>query len=213
MLSVLLSLEGIEAIDGFVLPKFGLENAERWLEPLMTRPFAFMPSIEGKELFNQQELISLADRLMPFQNRIPAIRFGLEDMLRQLGMLRDCQTPLYGLAAPLYVIGSVISVFKPKGFNVSGGVYKCYSDMQGFRSEVEEDLRQGLLGKTVIHPSQIDVIEAAYRVSEEEKCQAETLVRSSSNVTGFRGIMMERPTQLPWAYTILRRAAIYGVGK
>jgi len=207
----MLAMEGIGNIDGFVLPKFGLDNSDRWLTLLYNKPFAFMPSVEGIDLFSQEKLAELAEGLVPFRERIPTVRFGLEDMLRQLGIVRDCETPLYDLVAPAHVIASVITVFKPLGFNVSGGVYKCYRDTEGLRAELEADLRQGLLGKTIIHPAQIAVVEEAYRVTREEQAQADKIVHASSNVSAVHGIMLEKPTQLPWARTILRRAAVYGV--
>jgi citrate lyase beta subunit len=210
-LQELLQMKGIANVDGFVLPKFGLDNAEAWLSPLQNDAFALMPSIEGPELFSQPQLHLLAERLLPWQQRIPTIRFGLEDLLRQLGIARDCRTPLYGLAAPALAIASVLAAFKPRGFNVSGGVYGCYEDAEGFRSELEEELRQGLLGKTIIHPSQIDIVEEAYRVGTDEQSRADALLRTSSNVTALHGMMLEKPTQLPWAETVHKRAALYGV--
>ncbi|MHC3994663.1 HpcH/HpaI aldolase/citrate lyase family protein [Thiomicrolovo sp. ZZH C-3] len=211
MLAALLRMEGIERIDGFVLPKFGSDNADAWLALLDDNTFAFMPSIEGDDLFSQVKLHTLADRLLPYRARIPTLRFGLEDMLRQLGMVRDCETPLYELIAPSQVIATLITVFKPRGFSLCGGVYKCFKDQEGFARELEADLRQGLFGKTIIHPSQIDAMEAAYRVDAAELAQAETIVSASCNVSSFRGMMVEKPTQLPWARMILRRAALYGV--
>lgn len=211
ILQSLLAMKGINKIDGFVLPKFGLENADVWVAPLRANAFAFMPSVEGGELFSPPELRELADMLKPHQKRIPSIRFGLEDMLRQLGISRDCSTPLYSLIAPAQAIGNVIAAFKPRGFNVSAGVYRCYRNPAGFRKEIQEDLKQGLLGKTIIHPSQIDSIEEEYRVTPLEREQAQTILNTVSNVTALEGIMLEKPTQLPWAKTILKRAEIYGV--
>ncbi len=210
-LRTLLKMNGIGFIEGFVLPKFGLENADEWLALLRGKPFAFMPSVEGGELFSLPELHELADMLKPHRRRIPSVRFGLEDMLRQLGITRDCSIPLYSLIAPAQAIGNVIAAFKPHGFNVSAGVYKCFHDAEGFRREIQEDLKQGLLGKTIIHPSQIDVIEEEYRVSLFEKEQAQAIVSAASNVTALEGIMLEKPTQLPWAKTILKRSELYGV--
>jgi len=211
MLAELLRMEGIERFEGFVLPKFGTDNAEAWLTLLNDNAFAFMPSIEGDDLFSQARLHALAERLRPYQARIPTVRFGLEDMLRQLGMTRDCVTPLYTLVAPAQVIATLLTVFKPHGFNLCGGVYKCFRDADGFAKELEADLTQGLFGKTIIHPSQIDAVEEAYRVDAAALAQAETIVSASCNVSSFRGMMVEKPTQLPWAQMILRRAALYGV--
>lgn len=210
-LYTLLKMDGIDAIDGFVLPKFGLENADAWLAPLRERPFVFMPSIEGSELFAPPELRELADMLKPLRERIPSVRFGLEDLLRQLGISRDCTISIYNLIAPAQAIGNMISTFKPRGFNVSGGVYKCFRNSEVFRTEVQEDLRQGLLGKTIIHPSQIDIIEEDYKVSASDEALAKQIVAATSNISSAQGIMIEKTTQLPWAETILQRAECYGV--
>ncbi|WP_345969150.1 HpcH/HpaI aldolase/citrate lyase family protein [Sulfurimonas sp. HSL1-6] len=211
MLCELLRMEGIENLDGLVLPKFGGDNADAWLALLDDNAFAFMPSIEGCDLFSQAKLHALADRLQPYRERIPTLRFGLEDMLRQLGMVRDCDTPLYGLVAPAQIIATLLTVFKPRGFSLCGGVYKCFKDKEGFAQELEADLKQGLFGKTIIHPSQIDAVERACRVDAAALAQAEAIVSVSCNVSSFRGMMVEKPTQLPWARMILRRAALYGV--
>jgi len=210
-LKQMLAMEGIGTIDGFVLPKFGLENADAWLTPLYGNAYAFMPSVEGIDLFSQERLNELAEELLPYRERIPTVRFGLEDMLRQLGIARDCATPLYELVVPSHVIATLITAFKPLGFNVSGGVYKCFHDTEGLETELGEELRQGLLGKTIIHPSQIAAVERAYRVTAAEKARAEAILRASTNVSGHHGMMLEKPTQQPWAETILRRAALYGV--
>lgn len=210
-LAKMLCMKGIKNVDGFVLPKFGIDNADYWLNPLFNKPFAFMPAIEGCDLFSQEKLAELAEVLVPFREQIPTVRFGLEDMLRQLRMIRDCDTPLYSMIAPAQVIATMITVFKPMGFNVSGGVYKCYKDAEGFKAEVREDLRQGLFGKTLIHPSQIDMVEEVYRVAESELKMARTIVETDTNVTTLDGTMLEKPTQLPWARTILERAELYGV--
>jgi len=211
MLATLLGTEGTGNLDGFVLPKFGLDNADEWLGLMEQTPHAFMPSVEGRELFSQEALHGLVRCLQPYRDRIPSIRFGLEDMLRQLGMVRDCERPLYTLMAPSHVIATVLTTFKPYGFNVSGGVYRCYRDLRGFETELEDDLRQGLLGKTLIHPSQIAVVEEVYRVTATQKSEAEAIVNASRNVTAHHGMMLEKPTQRPWAEMILKRADLYGV--
>ena len=211
LLKEMLRREGIGNIDGFILPKFGLENIDTWLSPLQNSSFAMMPSIEGAELFCPRDLTTLADMLRPYRKRIPVVRFGLEDMLRQLGIARGCDRPLYSLVAPAQIIGTLIAAFKPQGYHISGGVYRCYRDGEGFRAEVEEDLKQGLLSKTIIHPSQIDVIEEVYKVTRNELQQAEAILNTQNNVSALHGIMLEKPTQTPWAETILKRAALYGV--
>lgn len=210
-LDTMLRMPHIGDIDGFVLPKFGLDNAAAWLEPLKRSAHYFMPSIEGTELFSDQLLAEVAAMLLPYRPRIPTVRFGLEDMFRQLGLSRAQGTRLEEIAAVMTVIGRLVTTFKPLGFSVSGGVYKFYRDAEGLRNEALWDLQQGLLGKTIIHPSQIEVVEEAYRVSAAEVEQARCIAMMHGGVSGMDGAMLERTTQYPWAQALLKRAELFGI--
>ena len=210
----LLMLPGIEKIDGFVLPKFGLENAERYLSLIQNSKsnmqHHIMPSIEGEELFDVAKLIRLRDILMPYKEQIVAVRFGAEDMLRQLGLRRDCSMSLYDMCAPSQVIANVLMTFKPYGFDVSAPVYRCYKDIEGFEAEVKRDLAEGLVSKTIIHPDQIGPLEQVYRVTSGEVAAAEALLGCDSAVFAQQGTMAEVKTQTRWAEYIISRKECYG---
>ena len=210
VLREILQFEGIEKIDGFILPKFGLDNADSYLESIGEH--LFMPSIEGRELFDVAALAKLRDLLMPYKEQIILVRFGAEDMFRQLGLRRSCEHSIYDMCAPSAVIGNLLGVFKPYGFDVSAPVFGCYKDMAGFEKEVLRDLREGLVSKTIIHPDQIEPVERLYRVSEGEYEIARKILETGKAVSGLNGEMAERSTQQPWARRIVRRAEVYGIG-
>ena len=211
-LKQLLCLEDINTIDGFIFPKFGLDNAKEYLSTIeqQEKKYHFMPSIEGKELFDAVSQARLRDLLLPYRPRIPAIRFGAEDMFRQLGLRRNCEVSLYDMAAPSLVIGNLLATFKPFGFDLAAPVYGCYKDHAGFTKEVKRDLQEGLVSKTIIHPDQIGLLEQAYKVDTREYRAARELIESANAVFGQSGKMAERITQYPWARTIIERAKIYG---
>lgn len=213
MLERLFEMPNVDRIDGFVLPKFGLDNAGDFLKAIEKGPEAkaIMPAIEGIELFDAVKLRKVREVLLPYRDRIPLVRFGAEDMLRQLGMRRECDQSLFDLALPSRVIADLLAAFKPYGIEVSGPVYRCFSDAEGFEDEVRRDLREGLIGKTIIHPSQIEPIERLYRVGREELEQAAALFQSKQAVLNLHGSMAEHTTQSPWAERILKRAELYGV--
>ena len=58
-LNEILFYENILKIDGFILPKFSLKNAQQYIEILEAYNFYIMPSIEGKEPFNSKKLNKL----------------------------------------------------------------------------------------------------------------------------------------------------------
>ena len=213
-LEALLSLKGITNIQGFVLAKFTLENADRYLELLGNTDFVMMPSIEGSELFDTVKLRLLKERLDTYKSQVLIVRFGLEDMLRQLGMWRECGESIFDFASTSSVLGNFIAIFKSEGFAISGGVYPCYKDDEGFTLDVKRDIKEGLFSKTIIHPRQIILAHNAYRVTKTEVQKAEAIVkRRGEAVFEHEETMAEVVTMLPFAKAILLRRDIYGRDK
>ncbi len=211
VLQKILEFEGIEKIEGFVLPKFSLENAKEYLKLLGCSSFSFMPSIEGEELFYPQKLEELCSLLLKYQEQIPLVRFGLEDMLKVLCMRRKCGDNIFDIAATASIVGNFIARFKSAGFSVSGGVYPCFKDRDGFIKDVQRDLKEGLFGKTIIHPNQIEPAHELYKVTQSDFDEAREILRSSKAVFAQNDKMAERTTMLPWATMIVRRGEIYGI--
>ncbi len=214
MLKTLLQLKQIDNIDGFILPKFGLDNAHQYLSiiqnsTLKTQHFSFMPRIEGEELFDAQKLRQLRELLLPYRDNIICIRFGAQDMLRQLG-LRQAGS-LYDMLVPAQVIGNLIATFKPYGFNISAPVYPDFSDKEGFQNEIRRELENGLISKTIIHPSQIAPLNQLYKVTRAELETAQRLLAQHDGVINLGGKMGEFKTQSPWAEQIMKRAELFDV--
>ena len=211
VLEEFLSYEFIDKIDGFILPKFSLDNTDKYLELLQATKHYIMPSIEGKELFNTQSLVELKNRLEPLREKIILVRFGLEDMLRQLSMKRECSDSIFDFSVTSSVLGNFLAVFKSAGFGVSGGVYPCFKDRAGFIDDAKRDLKEGLFSKTIIHPSQIDILHDVYKVSQKEYYDAKLLIENSLSIINLNGTMGEGKTMSPHSHLILKRAEIYGV--
>jgi len=207
----LLRVENIKKITGFVLAKFSLENADEYFEILKDSNFCIMPSIEGEELFNQQKLLQLREKIITNKQKVVLVRFGLEDMLRQLGMRRECSESVFDLSAPSYVIGNFIATFKSVGFSVSGGVYPCFKDKDGFQRDVKRDMREGLFSKTLIHPDQVSQINELYKVTQKEYDEALELIESQKVVFAQNGKMAEVPTMKQYSLEIILRAKEYGI--
>ena len=209
MLKTLTSMENINRINGFVLPKFGLENMDAYLSHL--KDFYFMPSIEGLELFDVKSLQSLRNVLLSYKEQIILIRFGAEDMMKQLGLKRNCEESLFDLHVTSHIISNIIMIFKPYGFDIAAPVYPCFKDCKNYMRQISQEFKAGLRSKTIIHPNQIAPLHRLYRVSEDELLKAETLLQSSDVVVGYNGEMLERNTQLQWAVNIMKRSKIYGI--
>jgi len=199
VLKELLIYKNINAFDGFVLPKFSLNNADEYLDVLKSSSHLLMPSIEGKELFDTYKLQKLKDKLVPYKEKVFLIRFGLEDMLRQLEMRRKCEDSIFDFAVTSSILGDFLAIFKSSGFEVSGGVYPCFSDMNGFIKDVKRDLKEGLFSKTIIHPSQIDLVHDVYKVTLDEFTEANKLLSSPHAIINLDLKMGEVKTMSPHA--------------
>ncbi|WP_369045616.1 HpcH/HpaI aldolase/citrate lyase family protein [Sinomonas sp. P10A9] len=90
------------------------------------------------------------------------------------------------------------------------------ANLDGLIREIELDLANGLLGKTVIHPAHIPVVHALHVVSHEEYHDALDIMASegggaTASRSGNR--MNESKPHRAWARRTLRRADAYGVAR
>ncbi|WP_428737506.1 HpcH/HpaI aldolase/citrate lyase family protein [Sulfurimonas sp.] len=210
-LKEILTIEFIDKIDGFILPKFSLTNMQSYLDVLKDKNFYIMPSIEGSELFDYEKLKEIQKFLLTHKEKILLVRFGLEDMLRQLSLKRGCEDSVFDLAVGNVVLGNFIAVFKSAGFAISGGVYPCFKDVEGFRADVLRDLKEGLFSKTIIHPDQIELVDELYKVNAQEYHEAQELLESKNAVFNQNDKMAETHTMAEYAEFILTRAKVYGL--
>lgn len=210
-LKEILKMEYIENIDGFILPKFSLTNKEKYFNVLEEKDFYIMPSIEGYELFEYDKLKELRDFLLTHKEKVLLVRFGLEDMLRQLNLKRGCEDSIFDLSVGNAVLGNFIAVFKSSGFSISGGVYPCFKNNEGFKKDILRDLKEGLFSKTIVHPDQIEIVNEAYKVDEQEYTQALELLESENVVFNQNNKMAEKHTMSGFAEFIKERAEVYGI--
>lgn len=82
--------------------------------------------------------------------------------------------------------------------------------------EILLDKLNGLIGKTIIHPSHIRMVQSLYAVNHEEYEDAISIVNKSDGNIGvmkssYKNKMNEIKPHMFWAKKILKRAEIYGV--
>ncbi len=87
-------------------------------------------------------------------------------------------------------------------------------NFDGLIREVMLDKENGIIGKTVIHPSHISLVNAMYVVTHEEYMDAICIINSDSNgviKSDYNNKMNEIKPHEKWAKKILKRAYVYGV--
>ena len=116
------------------------------------------------------------------------------------------------------ILIDIVTTFGDR-YVVSGPVWEYYSGEgwdTGLRRELEMDLLNGFIGKTVIHPNQIPVVNEMLRVSVRDYADARAVLNwdagSGRLVAASAGAdrMNEYNTHFNWARKIVLRAERYG---
>jgi citrate lyase beta subunit len=209
-LAIIAGMKGVNAIEGFVLPKATADNMPAWMNPIANRDQFILPTIETREAFDGDDMRKLRAQLCTMQERVLCVRIGGNDLLQLVGARRSRVRTAY--EGPLgAIITSLVSTFSPWGFQLSSPVLEDFSNHDLLREEVERDIEYGLLTKTAIHPAQIPVIQEMYRVNAGELADAEHILDSeAAAVYAEHGAMSEPATHRRWAASILMRNWEYG---
>lgn len=89
-------------------------------------------------------------------------------------------------------------------------------NLDGLIREIELDLANGLLGKTVIHPSHVPVVHSMCVVSHEEYLDALDIAGDAGGgvkASSYGNKMNESKPHRPWAERTLLRARAFGVAR
>lgn len=199
-------------VDGFVVPKLSLSTLKSW-ELAVTNPaLALMPTLETPEVFNPTAMVELGQALKATLNeRIIALRIGGNDLMGCLGLRRHPAMTLYG--TPMgYVIPMLAGVMGSQGFALTAPVFEQLATPDILEQELTLDIANGLVGKTAIHPSQVNIIQNALRVSLDDLNAARMILNSvAPAVFKYNDAMCEPATHYKWATHIMERAKWHGV--
>lgn len=213
ILEVLINSEGIDGIEGFVLPKIHRRNLSGYLQHLPAdRPFRIMPTLETVETFDAGEMRGLRDLLLDdaVRARVTCVRIGGNDLLQLLGLRRPAGGTIYDTPLGL-IISQLVTIFRPHEIPLSAPVFDRWNDPECLGREVQRDVQAGLFSKTAIHPSQVAVIESHYRVPTDELALAREILRDDAPAVFRHGTTMCEPaTNWRWADQTIARAAAFG---
>lgn len=88
---------------------------------------------------------------------------GTNDLAKELQVrFRPDRLPL------MAGLGQCLLAAKAEGIIIVDGVYNAFKDAEGLAAECEQGRDMGFDGKTLIHPAQVDVANAAFAPSEAE---------------------------------------------
>lgn len=140
--------------------------------------------------------------------RLTTLVVGTNDLAAELGV-RPGSTRMSLLTS----LGLCVLAARATGRLVLDGVFNDLTDTEGLAAECQQGMELGFDGKTLIHPSQIDLCNAAWTPTDEETRRARSLLttwdaaeRAGKAVAVHEGQMVER-MHVEAARRILRRAS------
>ena len=95
--------------------------------------------------------------------RLAGMVMGTNDLAKEQGArFRADRLPMQA------GLGHCLLAAKAHGLTILDGVYNAFKDEDGLRFECEQGRDMGFDGKTLIHPAQLEIANAAFAPSEEE---------------------------------------------
>lgn len=216
-----------ELITGFILPKIDDVTIRKYMSVIDSNrgsSFVYMPIIENSSLLQladrYRRLDSLNKDLLIIRPNILNIRIGGNDFCKSQALRCSIDHSIYDFA-PIASLLSDIAVTFNENFVVSAPVWNYFDTntddrwKSGMIAEIEKDKLNGFIGKTVIHPTQIAIVQECMKVSRSDYNDAMLLKNTSNNgilvVKGSNGNMLEHKTHMKWADKIIAMADAYGI--
>ena len=216
-------------LSGFIIPKFAPDQADAYIQAVIAanerseHPLYLMPIYESACMIDLRSrydiLYALKEKLSRVEDLVLNIRVGGNDLCHLFSFRRHAQESIHSIRPVADLFSDLLTVYG-MDYVVSGPVFEYYSGRgwkEGLEQELAEDRLCGFIGKTVIHPNQIDVVNDAYRIPQKDYADACSILNwdpslascVAANASGER--MNERKTHTNWARQILRMAEVFGV--
>lgn len=203
--------DGVGKIDGFVAPKLDVNTLPHWVDLAHRADILLMPTLENAWVFDAVEVSRFAKTLaQTAENRILALRIGGNDLLSHLALRRVRGQTLYD--GPLAgCLSQLMCSLSGNGFALTAPVFDITDDPDTLSRECMQDVNFGFVGKTAIHPCQIEIIQRCFAVTDSMLDDARQVLDASAPAVFKRdGAMLEPATHRAWATRTLARAEIYG---
>lgn len=222
--------EWADIITGFIFPKYTLSNADSYNEAMKdinygsSKTVYMMPILESRDIVEYSDrhtiLTDLKGKIDSVKDYVLNVRVGGNDFSNEFAARRHYDETIYDILPIAQLLGDILTVFS-REYVVSGPVWEFFSSdneewKMGLRNELKLDRLNGFIGKTVIHPKQISVVNEALKVPHKDYEDAKEILNwdESGLQVGksFAGERMnEVKTHINWAYKTMTLAEIYGV--
>jgi len=213
MLQELADFKHIDLLDGFVMPKVDMYSLSNWRMACqnVSTDQLLMPTLETAALFNPHHNQEIAIAFKEaFSQPIFALRIGGNDLFAALRLRRPKDSIIYDTPIGTLVY-QLLGCFVPHGFYLTAPVFEYLDQPMLFMKELTRDVSLGLVGKTVIHPSQIALVQQAYCVPLSMLDEAQAILHSEAKaVFKYNNTMLEPATHRAWAHEVVNRSEVFG---
>lgn len=204
--------------DAIRLPKVEHAREVQWIDEEMKRIEKAAGIPEGQiELWcNIESALGAANarEIASASPRVVALALGAEDYTASLGAKRSkAGWEIF------YARMQVLEACRLAGISAQDAVFSDFNDEEGLLDDLQMTRGLGFDGKTVIHPRQIDVVNAAFTPSRKEIKNAirildalETGAKNRTGVVVVDGSMVDKPMEIR-AKTVLAQAKAAGLMK
>ncbi|WP_455542814.1 HpcH/HpaI aldolase/citrate lyase family protein [Intestinibacter sp.] len=219
-------------ITGIIIPKANgvlLKAFVGILDDLGLKDMYVIPIIESsdfiykevKEVYFREMFTSILNH----KDRVLGIRIGLTDVLGMYGIRRKREFCVYDNLIATSFIEDVVNYLNREELDIpiSAGVSELFNmDDEKIKRlyirEIELDKFHGFVGKTVIHPKQIEIVQALLAVTYEDYMDAKDIIENYHSEVGVKKScggdkMNEYKPHYKWAKKTMSLAYIYGVLK
>jgi citrate lyase subunit beta/citryl-CoA lyase len=158
--------------DGLLAPKVESADEVRALDTAMSEAgfsadATLWVMIETpRAIFNIAEIAAASKA-----TRLAAFVMGLNDLAKEMRAKPDAARTPFNAPMSLAVMAA-----RTHGLTVIDGVYNDIADADGFEAECKQGLSFGFDGKTLIHPSQIEVCNVVFAPSPDEVARAHAVI-------------------------------------
>ncbi|MCI8306591.1 MAG: HpcH/HpaI aldolase/citrate lyase family protein [Lachnospiraceae bacterium] len=221
-----------DIVMGYIFPKYTISNAPVYNRKIKAinkgrnKPFYMMPILESEDIIDyssrRQILLNIKKMLDAVQEYVLNVRVGGNDFCNTFAARRHYDETIYDIKPIADVLTDILTVFS-REYVVSGPVWEFFASdnnewKDGLLREAKLDRLNGFVGKTVIHPKQICVVNEALKVSHKDYEDAGAILGWSDDngLQVSKGAGGERMNELKthgnWAMKTMILARIYGVG-
>ncbi|MGH3276627.1 MAG: HpcH/HpaI aldolase/citrate lyase family protein [Streptosporangiaceae bacterium] len=180
-----------EALDVIVVPKVTGPDDVRWLDVLLSQVEAAMGYPAGRIGIEAQieDAAGLArvDAIAAASPRLEALVFGPADFMASLGMrsldIGRQPTAYRGGDAFHYAHLRILVAARASGLQAIDGPHAAIHDGDGLRASAASVAALGYDGKWVLHPEQVDIVNAEFSPAQDDYDRAELILDACAYYT------------------------------